>query len=52
MVWSLRIRDRVTGVSAQREIIGKDTLVTLRSGSTIGDLMDGLEGELGSAYRR
>jgi len=42
---------RVSGVSALRGIIGKDMLVTLRSGSTIDDLINKLEEECGPAYR-
>ena len=46
------IQVRVTGVSSLREVIGKDTLVSLRSGSTVGDLVDRLEEEFGSTYRK
>ena len=46
------IQVRVSGVSALREIIGKDMLVTLKSGSTVGDLINKLEVECGSAYRQ
>jgi molybdopterin converting factor small subunit len=46
------IQVRVTGVSSLREIIGKDTLVSLKSGSTAGDLVDKLEEEFGSTYRK
>jgi molybdopterin converting factor small subunit len=46
------IQVRVTGVSSLREIIGDDTLVSLNSGSTVGDLIDRLEEEFGSTYRK
>jgi molybdopterin converting factor small subunit len=45
------IQVRVSGVSALREIIGKDTVVTLNNGSTVGDLIMKLEENFGSAYR-
>ena len=46
------IEVRVTGVSSLREVIGKHALVSLNSGSTVGDLIDKLEEEFGSTYRR
>ena len=46
------IQVRVTGVSSLREVIGNDTLVTLNGGSTVGDLIDRLEEEFGSTYRK
>lgn len=46
------IEVRVTGVSSLREVIGKDAIVSLNSGSTVGDLIDKLEEEFGSTYRR
>ena len=45
------IEVRVSGVSALREIIGKDTVVSLKRGSTVGDLIKVLDGRFGSAYR-
>ena len=42
----------MTGVSSLREVIGKDALVSLNSGSTVGDLIDKLEEEFGSTYRK
>lgn len=45
------IQVRVTGVSSLREIIGRDALVNLNSGSTVSDLIDKLEEEFGSTYR-
>lgn len=45
------IEVRVGGVSALREIIGKDRPVTLRSGSTLGDLIHKLEEQFGSIYQ-
>lgn len=45
------IQVRVTGVSSLREIIGRDTLVTLNSGSTVTDLINKLQDEFGSTYR-
>jgi molybdopterin converting factor small subunit len=41
----------VSGVSALREIIGKDKVVGLKSGNTLSDLIDKLEEQFGSAYR-
>jgi len=46
------IQVRVTGVSSLREVIGNDMLVTLNGGSTVGDLIDRLEEEFGSTYRK
>ena len=46
------IEVRVTGVSSLREIIGKDALVSLNSGSTVSDLIDKLEEEFGLTYRK
>jgi molybdopterin converting factor small subunit len=46
------IQVRVTGVSSLRDVIGKDTLVHLKRGSTAGDLIDKLEEEFGSTYRK
>jgi len=48
---SSTIQVRVSGVSALREIIGKDTVVILKSGSTLGDLISKLDEQFGSAYR-
>ena len=45
------IQIRVSGVSALREIIGKDTVVTLTNGSTVGNLLSKLEEEFGATYR-
>ena len=45
------VQVRVSGVSALRELIGKNTSVTLISGSTLGDLLNKLEQQFGSAYR-
>ena len=45
------IQIRVSGVSALREIIGKDTVVVLTNGSTVGDLLEKLEEQFGAAYR-
>ena len=46
------IQVRVTGVSSLREVIGKNALVSLNSGSTVSDLIDKLEEEFGSTYRK
>jgi len=46
------IQVRVSGVSALREVIGKNTAVTLKSGSTLGDLLNKLEEKFGSAYKK
>ena len=46
------IHVRVTGVSSLREVIGKEVLVSLNSGSTVGDLIDKLEADFGSNYRK
>jgi molybdopterin converting factor small subunit len=46
------IQVRVIAVSSLREVIGKDALVSLNSGSTVGDLIDKLEEEFGSTYRK
>ena len=45
------IQVRVSGVSALREIIGRDTIVILKSDSTLGELVSKLEEQFGSAYR-
>lgn len=45
------IQVRVSGVSALREIIGKDTVLVLKSGSTVRDLIIKLEEQFGPAYR-
>ena len=45
------IQINVGGVSSLREIIGRDRIVVLKSGSTIGDLLSKLEEQFGSAYR-
>jgi molybdopterin converting factor small subunit len=45
------IEVRVGGVSALRDIIGKDRPVTLRSGSTLGDFIHKLDEQFGSTYR-
>jgi molybdopterin converting factor small subunit len=46
------IQVRVTAVSSLREVIGNDSLVSLNSGSTACDLIDKLEEEFGSTYRK
>ena len=46
------IQVRVTAVSSLREVIGNGSLVSLISGSTTGDLIDKLEEEFGSTYRK
>ena len=46
------IRVRVTGVSALRDIIGRERIIILDKGSTVGKLLDELEGNLGPAYRK
>ena len=46
------IQVRVTGVSSLREVIGNDALVSLNDGTTVGDLIDKLEEEFGSTYRK
>jgi len=46
------IQIRVSGVSALREIIGKDTVVTLTNGSTVGNLLSKLEEQFGATYRQ
>jgi molybdopterin converting factor small subunit len=46
------IQVRVTGVSSLREVIGKDAPVSVNSGSTVNDLIDKLEEEFGSTYRK
>jgi len=33
-------------------VIGKNTAVTLKSGSTLGDLLNKLEEKFGSAYKK
>jgi molybdopterin converting factor small subunit len=48
---SASIQVRVSGVSALREIIGKDKVVGLKSGNTLSDLLEKLEEQYGSAYR-
>jgi molybdopterin converting factor small subunit len=45
------IQVRVSGVSALREIIGRNTVVILKSDSTLGELISKLEERFGSAYR-
>jgi len=45
------IQVKVSGVSALRGIIGKDTVVDMATGSTLGDLLEKLEEQFGSAYR-
>ena len=45
------IQVRVVGVSALREVIGKETSITLKSGSTVNDLIHRLEEEFGPAYK-
>ena len=42
----------MTGVSALREIIGKDTLVILTRGSTVRDLINELDEKFGSDYKQ
>jgi molybdopterin converting factor small subunit len=49
---SFLIEVRVTGVSALREIIGEDTVVILKSGSTVRDLINKLDEEFGSEYKK
>ena len=51
MTRSSLIQVRVSGVSALREILGKDTVVVLPNGSTVGDLLGKLEEQFGAAYR-
>ena len=46
------IQVRVTGVSSLREVIGKDALVSLNGRSTVSGLIDKLEEEFGSTYRK
>jgi molybdopterin converting factor small subunit len=46
------IQVRITAVSSLGEVIGNDTLVSLNSGSTVGELIDKLEEEFGSTYRK
>jgi len=45
------IQVRVGGVSALRGVIGKDTVVVLKSGSTLGDLFTKLEERFGLVYK-
>jgi len=45
------IRVRVTGVSALRDIIGRDRIIILSNGSTVGKLLDELECDFGPAYK-
>jgi molybdopterin converting factor small subunit len=45
------IQVRVSGVSALRDVIQKDTTVSLRYGSTVGDLINVLDTKFGSAYK-
>jgi molybdopterin converting factor small subunit len=45
------IRVTVSGVSALREIIGKNMVVVLRNHSTVRDLMEELEKNCGSVYK-
>ena len=45
------IQIRVRGVSALRSIIGRDTVVTLKNGSTIRDLVTNLERNFGTTYK-
>ena len=45
------IRVRVTGVSALRNIIGRDRIIILNNGSTVGKLLDELEGNFGPVYK-
>jgi len=45
------IQVKVSGVSALRWIIGKNTAVDMETGSTLGDLLKKLEEQFGSAYR-
>lgn len=52
MVKTILIQVKVTGVSSLRSIMSKDTPVILKSGSTVSDLIDKLEEELGSTYRK
>ena len=42
----------MTGVSALRDIIGKDTPVILKRGSTVRDLIDKLDEKFGSDYKQ
>ena len=46
------IQVRVTGVSSLREVLGEGKVVSLNSGSTVGDLIEKLEEEFGSTYRK
>lgn len=52
MVKSSIIHVRVTGVSSLREVIGNDTVISLNGGSTVSDLIDKLEEDFGSTYRK
>jgi len=45
------IQVRVSGVSALREILGKERIVTVNSQSTLGDLIEKLDEQFGSTYR-
>jgi molybdopterin converting factor small subunit len=45
------VRIRVKGVSTLRYVIRKDLTITLRTGSTVGDLISRLVDELGPKYR-
>ena len=40
-----------SGFSALRDIIGRDRIITLNNGDTVGKLLDELEGNFGLAYR-
>jgi molybdopterin converting factor small subunit len=46
------VRIRVKGVSTLREVIRNDMIITLRSGSTMGDLINRLEDEIGPKYKQ
>jgi molybdopterin converting factor small subunit len=46
------IQVRITAVSSLGEVIGNNTLVSLNSGSTVGELIDKLEEEFGSTYKK
>ena len=45
------VQIRVNGVSTLREVIRKDMTMTLRTGSTVNDLVNILQEEFGSKYK-
>ena len=46
------IRVRVTGMSSLRIVISKDTPIILNRGNTVKELIDQLEEEFGSIYKK